>query len=163
MSMKRTIVTTLWATLLVVLSLNLQGATQTQSGIPGAETPSANVPKGLPADDWQGIREAHRVWQMAMMPPGEQAYLKASNTGQGNGFGVSVAVSGDTAVVGAQNENGAGAAYVFIRSGTTWTQQAYLKPSNAQPFDDFGSSVAVSGDTVVVGSPVATPLDDPLK
>jgi hypothetical protein len=127
------------------------------------ETSSPDVPKGLTADDWQGIREAHQAWQVAMMPPGQQAYLKASNTRQGNGFGVSVAVSGDTAVVGAQNENGAGAAYVFIRSGTTWTQPAYLKASNAQPFDDFGSSVAVSGDTVVVGAPVATPLDDPLN
>jgi hypothetical protein len=92
------------------------------------ETSSPDVPKGLTADDWQGIREAHQAWQVAMMPPGQQAYLKASNTRQGNGFGVSVAVSGDTVVVGAPLENSsttgvnstpnesapsAGAAYVF--------------------------------------------------
>ena len=46
-----------------------------------------------------------------------------------------------------------GAAYVFVRSGTTWSQQAYLKASNTEAGDQFGYSVAVSGDTVVVGAP----------
>ena len=101
----------------------------------------------------------------------QQAYLKAPNAGAGDYFGYSVAVSGDTVVVGAYGEdsnqttitNGttasadnsasyAGAAYVFTRSGTNWTQQAYLKAPNAGTNDEFGSSVAVSGDTVVVGS-----------
>ena len=99
----------------------------------------------------------------------QQAYLKASNTGVRDGFGQSVAVSGDTVVVGAYGEasnatgvngngannsaTGSGAAYVFIRTGTTWTQQAYLKASNTEVGDDsFGISVAVSGDTVVVGA-----------
>ena len=48
--------------------------------------------------------------------------------------------------------NAAGAAYVFTRSGSTWSQQEYLKPSDTGVFDLFGFSVAVSGDTVVVGS-----------
>ncbi len=98
----------------------------------------------------------------------QQAYLKASNTGANDNFGWSVAVSGDTVVVGANGEdsnatgvNGdegdsdavfSGAAYVFVRNGTTWTQQAYLKASNTAWFHDFGVSVAVSGDTVVVGA-----------
>jgi hypothetical protein len=98
----------------------------------------------------------------------QQAYLKASNTGAPDHFGVSVAISGDTVVVGANQEfsnatgvngNGAdnsaqqaGAAYVFARSGTTWTQQAYLKASNTDAGDEFGYSVAVSGNTVVVGA-----------
>ena len=97
----------------------------------------------------------------------QQAYLKASNTQAGDLFGWSVAVSGDTVVVGAHEEDsgttginstpdesasGAGAAYVFVRSGTTWTQQAYLKASTTGAGDVFGYSVAVSGDTVVVGS-----------
>lgn len=98
----------------------------------------------------------------------QQAYLKASNTGAGDGFGWSVSVSGDTAVVGAIGErsnavgvNGnqlndsvslAGAAYAFVRNGTTWTQQAYLKASNTQVSGWFGSAVALSGDTLVVGS-----------
>jgi hypothetical protein len=97
----------------------------------------------------------------------QQAYLKASNTGAGDEFGYSVAVSGDTIVAGAiweassttgvnstPNESayGSGAAYVFTRNGTTWSQQAYLKASNAGAIDQFGWSVALSGDTVVVGA-----------
>ena len=97
----------------------------------------------------------------------EQAYLKASNTGAGDNFGSSVAVSGDTVVVGASGESSntkgvnsspnedasySGAAYVFLRSGETWTQQAYLKASNTGANDSFGKSVAVSGDTVVIGA-----------
>jgi hypothetical protein len=98
----------------------------------------------------------------------QQAYLKASNSGAGDGFGVHVAISGDTVVVGViweasnaigvngdQNDNsevGSGAAYVFVRTGTTWTQQAYLKGAMTGAEDRFGWSVAVSGDTVVVGA-----------
>ena len=95
----------------------------------------------------------------------QQAYLKASNTDAGDSFGISVAVSGDTVVVGAdlessnatgvngnQSDNSAdsaGAAYVFVRNGTTWSQQAYLKASNTDAGDAFGISVSISGGTVV--------------
>ena len=98
----------------------------------------------------------------------QQAYLKASNTEASDNFGGSVAVSGDTVVVAARSErsnatgvNGdqsdnfataSGAAYVFVRNGTSWSQQAYLKASNTGAGDTFGVSVAVSGDTVVVGA-----------
>jgi hypothetical protein len=90
----------------------------------------------------------------------QQAYLKASNTGLNDGFGDSVAISGDTVVVGAPREDGegsssassSGAAYVFVRSGSSWSQQAYLKASNAGIGDRFGEAVAVSGDTLVVGA-----------
>src|SRR6185436_17266168 len=99
----------------------------------------------------------------------QQAYLKASNTEKFDYFGNSVAVSGDTVVVGAgeessnatgingdQNNNsagGSGAAYVFVRNGTTWTQQAYLKASNTGSTDDFGRSLALTDDTLIVGAP----------
>lgn len=102
----------------------------------------------------------------------QQAYLKASNLGDGDRFGYSVALSGDTLVVGAPSErsqatgvngnqldNGAiesGAAYVFVRDGGidgSWSQQAYLKASNTDVFDQFGYAVAASGDLVVVGAP----------
>jgi uncharacterized repeat protein (TIGR01451 family) len=79
-----------------------------------------------------------------------------------------VAISGDTVVVGArleqsnatgvdgnQADNSAsqsGAAYVFVRSGSTWSQEAYLKASNTGADDQFGASVAISGDTAVVGA-----------
>jgi trimeric autotransporter adhesin len=98
----------------------------------------------------------------------QQAYLKASNTGAGDLFGCDVSISGDIVVVGAYSEdsnstgvNGsggnnsasaAGAAYVFKRIGTTWTQQAYLKASNTGANDRFGTSVGVSGDLVIVGA-----------
>src|SRR5262249_53903558 len=98
----------------------------------------------------------------------QQAYLKASNTGVYDQFGSSVAISGDTLVVGAKREasnatgvNGdqgdnsgpsSGAAYVFVRSGATWSQQAYLKASNTGVDDWFGFPVAISGNTLVVGA-----------
>jgi FG-GAP repeat len=69
-------------------------------------------------------------------------------------FGDSVAISGSTAVVGAPHTNkNAGAAYVFTRSGTTWTEQARLTPSRVARGDNFGWSVAISGSTAVVGAP----------
>ena len=83
----------------------------------------------------------------------QQAYLKASNADPGDWFGRSVAISGDTIVVGASREgNGSGAAYVFVRSGDTWTQQAHLKASNADAGDWYGQALAIEGDTIVVGA-----------
>jgi hypothetical protein len=73
--------------------------------------------------------------------------------GEENFFGSSVALSGNTAVVGATLKNAnAGAAYVFVRNGTTWSQQAELTASDGVPFDEFGGSVAVSGTTILVGA-----------
>ena len=98
----------------------------------------------------------------------QQAYLKASNTDAQDSFGTAVAISGDTIVVGADGEGSdadgvdgdqtdnsqtaTGAAYVFVRTGSTWSQQAYLKAFNSDGFDGFGKAVAVSGDTIVVGA-----------
>lgn len=70
-------------------------------------------------------------------------------------FGVSVAVSGDTVVVGAGSFSSSGA-YVFVRSGGVWTQEARLIGSDTQTSDRFGAAVSVSGDTVVVGAPSDT-------
>ncbi|HWO23288.1 MAG TPA: DUF4215 domain-containing protein [Kofleriaceae bacterium] len=102
----------------------------------------------------------------------QQAYVKASNTGAGDGFGSSVALSADgsTLAVGADWEasaatgigsnqadnsaQGAGAVYVFTRSGSTWSQQAYVKASDTHAEDYFGHSVALSADgsTLAVGA-----------
>ncbi len=114
------------------------------------------------------VDERGARYPLTIDPLAQQAYLKASNTGADDNFGNSVAVAGDTVVVGAPLEdsnatgvdgdgtnNGAsdaGAAYVFTRSGATWTQQAYLKASNTGASDQFGYSVAVAGDTLVVGA-----------
>ena len=66
-----------------------------------------------------------------------------------------MAISGDSIVVGAHEDDDAGSnsgsAYVFTRSGTTWSQQAKLTANDAAEDDQFGFSVAISGDTVVVG------------
>jgi len=111
----------------------------------------------------------------------QQAYVKASNTGQSDHFGASVAVSRDgntmavtahwessaaTGVNGNQNDDSlkqAGAVYIFTRTGTTWAQQAYIKASNTGrkgpggdlgDGDQFGYSIALSGDgdTLAVGA-----------
>jgi hypothetical protein len=86
--------------------------------------------------------------------PSQQAELTAPHHAAHDGFGYSVAVSGSTAVVGAYAKNsGTGAAYVFVRSGSTWSQQAELSDPGGAADDGFGSSVALSGSTAVVGTP----------
>ena len=89
----------------------------------------------------------------------QQAKLMASDGAGGDQFGVSVSVNGDTVVVGAASEASAqGAAYVFVRSGTSWTQQAKLTASGGAGGDQFGASVSVSAGTAVVGAPGAGSL-----
>lgn len=99
----------------------------------------------------------------------EQAYLKASNADAVDEFGRTVSIHGDVILVGAPLEDGggkglgadpadnsasnAGAAYVFARSGTVWAQVTYLKPSNTDAADFFGTSVALHGGLALVGSP----------
>jgi len=98
----------------------------------------------------------------------QEAYLKASTIGAGDNFGHSVALDGNTLVVGAIEEDsnatgvngdqssnsasGSGGGYVFTRTNGVWSQQAYLKASNAEGGDNFGASVALSSDTVVIGA-----------
>ena len=100
----------------------------------------------------------------------QRAYIKASNTDDNDHFGESVAFSGDTLAVAAWYEDsattgidgdqadnsaeGAGAVYVFTRDPAgVWSQQAYIKASNTDANDDFGYSVALSGDTLAVSAP----------
>ncbi|MDM8542978.1 choice-of-anchor D domain-containing protein [Desulfococcaceae bacterium HSG9] len=90
---------------------------------------------------------------------GQSAKLTASDAAADDIFGFSVAVSGDTAVVGAQYDDdagsGSGSAYVFERDNggaDNWGQVAKLTAADAAAGDNFGYSVAVSGDTAVVGA-----------
>jgi hypothetical protein len=103
----------------------------------------------------------------------QQAYVKASNVGAGDGFGFGVALSADGSTLaagGSQEDSNAvgiggneadnstansGAVYVFIRQGTAWSQQAYVKASNAGAEDAFGRIIALSsdGNTLAVGAP----------
>ncbi len=141
-------------------------------GAIGEDSMSAGV-NGDQADNSSSSAGAAYVFVRSGTNWTQQAYLKASNPSAGATFGISVAISADTAVVGAVGESssatgvnstnqadtsdfGAGAAYVFVRTNNeathTWSQQAYLKASNTDVSDNFGHSVAVSGDFVVVGA-----------
>jgi hypothetical protein len=83
----------------------------------------------------------------------EVAELKGSDTVSKDAFGTSVAISGTTVIVGAEGHaHGAGAAYVFAKSATGWTEVAELKGSDTVAGDDLGASVAISGTTAVVGA-----------
>jgi len=100
---------------------------------------------------------------------GQHGFIKASNTGNEDYFGDSVAISGDTLVVGAWAEDSgatgidgieddssaedSGAVYVYILEGSRWVQEAYIKASNTGAGDHFGASVAIDGDTLVIGAP----------
>ena len=91
----------------------------------------------------------------------QQAKLTASAGAANSGFGDSVAVSGNTMVVGAPDatvggNTDQGAAYVFTESASGWTQVAKLTESKGAAGDDFGNSVSISGNTVVVGAWHAT-------
>ena len=99
----------------------------------------------------------------------QEAYLKASNTDAGDGFGWNLAMIGNTLVVGAPFEDSAatgiggdarnndlmdsGAVYVFQRRAGTWTQTAYIKASNTGTEDYFGSIVAVTNNILAAGAP----------
>jgi len=102
----------------------------------------------------------------------QQAYLKASNTGANDWFGSRLALSGDgsTLAAGAQLEDGAaqgiggdqdddtateaGAVYILTRTGDIWSQLAYVKGSNSEAFDEFGSSLSLNrdGSLIAIGA-----------
>lgn len=93
----------------------------------------------------------------------QQAYLKAPKPGEFDEFGGSVAISGDTAVVGAtgakvgnaksgEKDDGPGAAFVFVRADGKWSGQASLTPPEFEGGEEFGGSVAISGECLVVGA-----------
>jgi hypothetical protein len=129
-----------------------------------AERSSATGVGGNEADNSLANAGAAYVFARSGTTWTQQAYVKASNTGAGDNFGASLALSGEggtlaigaiaedsaaTGIDGNQADNtlsGAGAAYVFTRSGTTWSQQAYVKASNPGASDQFGGAVSLSGD-----------------
>ena len=122
---------------------------------------------GSPQED-SGALNSGAVYVFARDANGwaQTAHIKASNPGPGDFFGVSVALSGDVLAVGAPFEasdangiNGdqtnnaaanAGAVYIFVRSGGTWSQQAYLKAARSDAADRFGVNVALSGSLLAV-------------
>ena len=107
---------------------------------------------GATQDD--GRKGAAYVYTLSSGTWGEQQKLTASDGVVGDVFGTSVAISGETVLVGALgDEDGRGAAYVFIRSGGVWTQQQKLAVEN-ESGDNFGMSVALVGDVALIGAPI---------
>jgi hypothetical protein len=86
----------------------------------------------------------------------QQARLLAGDADDGDAFGRALALEGDTALIGAPNNavtaGGQGSAYVFIRNGSTWTQQQRLMAINAGLDDHFGNAVALSGEKALIGA-----------
>jgi hypothetical protein len=78
--------------------------------------------------------------------------LQSTGVAANDLFGSSVSIDGDYAVIGATGVGTGGKAYIFVRSGTSWSQQYILESTDTLSGDDFGWSVSISGDTVVVGS-----------
>ncbi|NQU06025.1 MAG: FG-GAP repeat protein, partial [Calditrichaeota bacterium] len=80
--------------------------------------------------------------------------ITADDAAEGDNFGRSVSISSDYAIVGAveDDDDGAGSAYIFIRNGADWTQQAKLTADDAAVRDYFGCSVSISGDYAVIGA-----------
>ncbi len=154
-----------------VVSLSRDGNTLAVSAVF-----EASAAKGIDSDqNDKSIPQAGAVYVFTRtgVTWSQQAYVKASNTGEkgtanipdeGDQFGFSIALSADgntlaagaisedsaaTGINGDQNDNSkqsAGATYVFTRTGTKWTQQAYVKASNTGAMDLFGYAVGLSAD-----------------
>jgi uncharacterized repeat protein (TIGR01451 family) len=119
-----------------------------------------SVVVGVPLDDNAGGADAGSAYVFVRSGAiwTQQQKLTASDGAAADKFGTSVSLSADTAIVGAPSDDlpgagDAGSGYVFVRSGTTWTEQAKLTASDAAAGDFLGHSVAVSADTVVAGAP----------
>jgi hypothetical protein len=114
---------------------------------------------GAPWKTTNGDKEAGVVYVFTRSEGSwqQQTELTASDAFDYDFFGSSVALDGDTAIIGApgkemNSELDAGAAYVFTGSGSSWSQQAELTPSDEATWDHFGTAVAISGDTALVGN-----------
>jgi hypothetical protein len=139
------------------LAVGAVGEASSATGIDGDATSSGAYHSG-----------AVYVFQRFSTTWGQQAYIKASNSRAGTYFGDKVALFEDTLAASApyeassatgvngdqtfQNTSNAGAVYVFQRTGTAWSQQAYVKASNTQANQFFGVSVAISGNTLAIGA-----------
>lgn len=84
----------------------------------------------------------------------QQARIDSPGGGPAAGFGTAVALSGERLAVGAERADGnAGAAYLFLRSGTAWNQEARLVAEDAAAGDRFGRALALNDEMLVVGAP----------
>jgi len=150
----------------------IAGGTAEESCLNGGINPSGCDTETFPEHLAAGSAGAAYIWVRSGDTWTEQAFIKASNPGLEDWFAVRLALNGDgnRLLVGAPMEDSvakgvnarqaddsaqdAGAAYLFTRNGTTWSQHSSIKASNTEAYDEFGSSVALSGDgrTVAVGA-----------
>ena len=97
-----------------------------------------------------GPRHKGRSWK-------QQAKLTPRDGAAGDQFGWSVAIDGHTAIIGSRFDDdlgkNSGSAYIFVRDGDTWKQQAKLTTKDGAASDNFGHFVAIRGDVVIVGAP----------
>ncbi len=122
------------------------------------DTAIVGDPLGTFDPDFNPIPSAAYVWSRSGGAWKPEKRIEASDDQYNGRFGASVAISGETAVVGAPawgpfvHNLFRGKAYVFGSNGG-WTEEAQLEPDDGQREDEFGTSVSVSGDTVIVGAP----------
>ncbi|MCR9145101.1 MAG: FG-GAP repeat protein [bacterium] len=133
-----------------------------------SESSSAVGVDGNQADNSISGAGAVYVFRFSNGAWAQEAYIKASNTNTSDAFGRTLSLSGELLAVGTTNEDSAatgiggdqndnsagdaGAVYVFRREGATWAQEAYIKASNTEASDAFGTAVALSGDVLAVGA-----------
>jgi trimeric autotransporter adhesin len=155
-----------WAVVLSDDGNTLASGAPGESNSNGGVNPASNTHSASNAGAAYVFTRTGSAWS-------QQTYLKASNAGAEDNFGTSLALNGlgSTLAVGAPYEassasgingsqsnnsaNAAGAAYVFTRSGSSWSQQAYVKASNAGGGDNFGAALALdsTGNTLAIGAP----------
>jgi len=142
--------------------LTASDATTTDAFGTSVSTDGTRAIVGAPTNDAGGtldsgaayvfLRAANGLWS-------QEAKLIATDKVSNDFFGTSVSISGARAVIGATGQdasaNGAGAAYVFTRTGTTWAQEAKLLASDGASNNGMGRSVSTTGDRIAVGSPGA--------
>lgn len=125
------------------------GSWRDDSNVPGINLSAADASSNFDAGAAYVYKRTGSTWS-------QEAYIKASNLATGDSFGYSVGLSGDTLVVGAQNQDttasNAGAGYIYTRSGTTWSEQKIFYANNLQASDTFGFAVGISNDTIAICS-----------
>ncbi|GAB2885957.1 histidine kinase [Microbulbifer echini] len=146
------------------ISVSLSGDGRTLAAGASNESSSATGINGDENDDSASGSGAAYVFTRSGDSWQQQAYIKASNTDKGDGFGGALSLSADglTLAVGARREkssatginsdesdnslNASGAVYIFARTEDSWQQQAYIKASNTDEYDSFGNSMSLSAD-----------------
>jgi hypothetical protein len=146
------------------LGLTTAGSAEARSASQPRLTTSAQMPAGLKLAIQNALAKdagiEHHAYGGAVYPFGnvqfEEQKFTASDGADGDRFGISVAIDGDTALVGAllvtvNGHSAQGAAYVFERSGETWSQIQKFVATDGAAFDRFGASVALEDDTALIG------------